>query len=234
MNPRDRIDDRLIAELLPIVKRQREKAALGRAAWERKHHQKIPEDPHAPKEAELEAFLRSQLKFAVQWYEAEPWAEGQADAMTLHEIAGPIDVLLAALQNSANDGEVYMVLGGGDLFKGVRRRDALVGYLARLKASAAHHKPRKAPSYRPPNVNLRRLVGTLASTWVGATGWTFGGDWHGGEPVSPAAQFAHAVVKAVDPAALPQLKTATRWVAHARKRKKVPGYFNDVARKDAI
>src|SRR5208283_3645414 len=125
---------------------------------------------------------------------------------------------------------VYLSLGDGDFLKGVRRRDALVGYLTRLGASAARHKPRKRPNHRPADIALRRFVGSLANVWVGATGWTFGSDWRDGVPVSPAAQFAHAVVEAVDPVALPRLQTAMRWVQNARRKGKLPGSFNDRAR----
>jgi hypothetical protein len=185
MSPRDRLVDRwpqLIAELLPLVARQREKASMQRARWNI--------EAFGPPEPDLETLLRSEIAFAVQQHEVEPWAEAQADAMTLHESAGPVDAVLAALGNPANDGAVYLSLGDGDFLKGVRRRDALVGYLTRLGASAARHKPRKRPNHRPADIALRRFVGSLANVWVGATGWTFGSDWRDGVPVSPAAQFA--------------------------------------------
>jgi hypothetical protein len=108
MSARDRIDDRLIAALRPLVAGEREKAS--RLLVSRRFEALGPPEP------DFETLLRSELAFAAQQYEVEPWAEAQAEAMTLHEVAGPIDTVLTALQIPANDGAIYAALGSGDAF----------------------------------------------------------------------------------------------------------------------
>jgi len=178
--------------------------------------------------------LRWTVEDAVQWYRIDPWAEAEFKKMTIHEIVGPVGVILATLRNDANNGFMFNALGDGDFFKGVRRRDALIAYLERLVARAPRHRPPKRPNHRPPGTNLRRLVGHLANGWLLLTNNHFSNDWMGKDPISPGAQFVHAVVKVVDPSSLPQLPVATRWVVNARRKGRLPGYFNDASRKDAI
>lgn len=178
--------------------------------------------------------LRSEIEDAVQWYEIDPWAEAEAKKMNLHEIGGPVRVILAALRNDANDGIMFAALGDGDFFEGIRRRDSLIADLERLRERAAKHMPRKGPNHRPAGTNLRRLVGHLANGWSLVTNSHFSSDWIGEQPATSGVQFVHEVVKVLDPSSLSQLRTATRWVVKARKDGKLPGYFNDRSRKDAI
>jgi hypothetical protein len=194
---------------------------------------KIAEQATSGKPLDIE-MLRESIVYAIQWYRVDPWVEAEIDKMTIHEIAAPLDVVVAALRNDANSGVIFNALGGGDFFEGIRRRKTLVADLERLAALAAQHSPAQKPKHRPAALNLRRLVGHLANDWQVLTGNPFKSDWVCKEPISLGAQFVHAIVKVVDPSSLPQLPTATRWVVSARLRGKLPGYFGGAGRKDAI
>jgi hypothetical protein len=195
--------------------------------------------------------LQSTIEEAVQWYRADPWVAREFEKMTVHEIEAPVRTL-AILKNDANSGVVFDALAGDDIFKGVRRRTALIAYLERLVARAfRQHPPPQNPANRPAGIDLRLFVGHLANCWSllvqeSDTGAPlvpfkarFTNRWHRNpdktvSPVSLGAQFVHAVLKVVDSSRLTDLPTAMRWVIEQRSKGKFPGYFNDNSRKDAL
>jgi hypothetical protein len=221
--------DRLLAEQWPKLS-ETLRVMITRARADPRA--KAPADGFKPIDIET---LRREIAYAAYRYEAGPWAVPTFGAYTLHKAAKPVGAVLAALCNPANEVAVFEALGDGNFAKGSRRRDALVGYLTRLGLGAARPRPGKRPNHRPEkNVELRLLGGRLGGAWLRASGLPFTNKWHGKEPVSAGAQFLHAVVQVVDPLSLPQLPGAARLVVSKRKGGKVPGYFGDVGRKDAI
>jgi len=178
--------------------------------------------------------LWSTITYVVNWYRADSWVADEEGKMNLHEIVDPARAVLAVLRNDANSGAVFNALGDGDFFEGIASRDALIADLEKLVVRGARHVRRKRPRTRPARIDLRLLVGHLANDWVILTNTHFSSDWHDGAPISLGARFVYEFVKVVDPASLPSLRTATRWVVHARRRGKIPGYFSSARRKDAI
>ncbi len=171
---------------------------------------------------------------AVQGYRADAWVGEEVKRMDVHKIAGPLrNTVLPILRNDANSGVLIDALGDGDFFKGVDLLPAVIGALERLAAGGAQHAPSKRVRARPARIDLRLLVGHLAVGWERLTKTRFSSRWHRGEPISLGTRFVHAVVKTVDPESSHALPTATRWVVHALKNGKVPGYFNDASRRSA-
>jgi hypothetical protein len=202
----------------------------------------------APVDMEM---LRWSIIDAIQGYRVDSWSETEISKVNIHEIAAPLDLVIAALRNDANGALIHQAIAENgnirylshwlaysnkpdNFFAAIRRREALLADLERLKACAAQYVPPKRPRHREPWTNLRLFVGHLANGWLVATNSSFTSDWSTKEPVSLGAQFVYEVVKVVDPSSLPKLQTATRWVVHARLRGKLPGYFSDTSRKDAI
>jgi len=179
------------------------------------------------------ALLRATIAEAVEGYEVDAWVAEEVGKMNVHEVVDPARAIVAILCNNANDGTVFDALGDGDFFEGIARRDVLIADLEKLAARGAQCMPRKRPRARPARIDLRLLVGHLANSWTVLTKTHFSSAWAGIEPVSPGAQFVHAVVAAVDPASLPHLPTAARWVVKARRNGKLPGYFGGAGRRDA-
>ena len=146
------------------------------------------------------ALLNSEIGGAIQGYEVDRWVKAEViNKMTLHEILGPVGVVLAALRNDANSGVIFDALGDGDFFEGILRRDALIANLERLEARAPQHIPPKKPNHRAAGINLRCFIGHLANAWLVLTNSRFSSYWIDEHPASLSTQFVHAVVKVLDP-----------------------------------
>jgi hypothetical protein len=184
----------------------------------------------APDLANLDVCVRG----AILSYLVDRFAADHAARSNLHEAAEPLARVLNVLRSDANMPAIFSAIAGDDLILASQRYETLIGDLEKIAARASSTAPRKAAAKRPADVCLRLLVGDLANIWLCATGQDFTQNWHGCEPVSLGAQFLHAVVDFADPAKLPALREAHRWVIGARRQGRLVGPFNSKTRRAAI
>jgi hypothetical protein len=139
---------------------------------------------------------------------------------TLYRIANPLARVIKELKRKEYEPMLIRTLGpavsAGTQDPGALRVAALITDLERLLEMHGALQRRKRA--RPENLDLHRFVHHLARVWQFVTGRPFTQEWHGREPVSPGAQFVHAVVSYIDDANLGATpKMTERVVAERRK-----------------
>jgi len=147
----------------------------------------------------------SELKeFVIEAMEMYEWRSEQrltrAPESTLHEIAEPLERVIALLKHKANyyavlvalDSPVLPHLGGPKVKLAKARYRRLLADLREI-AAAALSAPEKRGRGRPPDEHFYDLIRSLAAYWVYVTGKPFR---QGNYP----AQFVIALVELIDPA----------------------------------
>jgi hypothetical protein len=180
--------------------------------------------------------LREEITYVVSWYGADRYVADYVSKLRMHELAQPLPLVIELLKAEENERAIIVALGGNpngtvDIKYGAEHRRALIADLEKIARVVPT--PSKRPAHRPPRLDLRLLVGTLANYWLLTTGRPFTSLWAKRDPVSAGAQFVHAVVSYIDPAGLSALPRATEWVVNARRKGKVPGWFGDEGRRAA-
>jgi hypothetical protein len=138
----------------------------------------------------------------------------------LHRIAKPLARVIKELKRKEYEPMLIRTLGPAGWVgledPGALRVTALIADLERLLER--HGAPQRRKRARPGNLDLHYFVHLLARVWHSVTSRPFTQEWHGKEPVSPGAQFAHAVVSYIDAASLAATpKMTERVVAERRK-----------------
>src|SRR5208282_2476906 len=139
---------------------------------------------------------------------------------SLHRIAKPLARVIKELKRKEYEPMLIRTLGPtgwtGLEDPGALRVAALIADLEKLLEK--HGAPQRRKRARPENLDLHYFVHRLAHVWQFVAGRPFTQEWHGREPVSPGAQFVHAVVSYIDEASLAATpKMTERVVAERRK-----------------
>jgi hypothetical protein len=177
--------------------------------------------------------LETSVKGAILSYMAGRFAAEHAARANLHEAEEPLSRVLNVLRNDANMPAIAAAIAGSDPGLAIARYQQLIGDLEKIASKAKSAAPRKAAARRPADVHLRVFVGDAANLWRCATGREISAHWHGSAPVSPGAQFLHAVVAFADPEKLPALREAQRWIIGERRQGRTPGPFSAESRRAA-
>ena len=135
----------------------------------------------------------------------------------LHQIAKPLARVIKELKREEYEPMLIRTLEPPIwVGPGARRVTDLITDLEKLLE--IHGAPQQLKRARPENLDLHRFVHHLAHVWQFVTGRPFTQEWHGREPLSPGAQFVHAVVSYIDDASLAATpKMTERVVAERRK-----------------